>query len=84
MNASEIIKRTQDEFTVLSKLPVSAVIGLSRTDDGWMVSLEAVERKAVPDTMDVLGVYEICVDSGCNLLHFERKRLRKRGQIEID
>lgn len=84
MNATEVVKKTQDEFAVLSKLPVSACVGLSRTEEGWIVSLEAIERKAIPDTMDVLGVYEVIVDNNCNLLRFERKRLRKRGQIEKD
>ncbi len=82
MNTDEIIKKAQEEFVSLSKLPINAVIGLSKMEGGWMVSLEALERKAIPDTMDVLGVYEVCVDSDCNLLRFERKRLRKRGQTE--
>jgi len=42
--------------------------------------LEAVERKAIPDTMDVLGLYEIRLDSEGNLQNFERKKLRKRGE----
>lgn len=82
MNSTEVISKAQEEFVTLSKLTVTSVIGLSRMGEGWAVSLEALERKAIPDTMDVLGVYEICVDSDCNLLRFERKRLRKRGQIE--
>ena len=82
MNTNEVINKAQEEFASLSKLPVNAVIGLSKTEGGWTVSLEALERKAIPDTMDVLGVYEVCVDSDCNLLHFERKRLRKRGQTQ--
>ena len=84
MNANELVKKAQEEFASLSKLPVNAVIGLSKTEGGWTVSLEALERKAIPDTMDVLGIYEVCVDSDCNLLHFERKRLRKRGQTEAE
>ena len=82
MNTNEVVNKAQEEFSSLSKLPVNAVIGLSKVEEGWMVSLEALERKAIPDTMDVLGVYEVRVDSDCNLLRFERKRLRKRGQIE--
>lgn len=82
MNTDDVIKKIQNEFATLSKLPVSAVIGLSKTGEGWMVSLEALERKAIPDTMDLLGVYEVYVDADCNLLRFERKKLRKRGQIE--
>ena len=84
MNTDKIIKKAQEEFAQLSKLPVNAVIGLSRIDEGWVISLETLERKAIPDTMDILGVYEIRLDSEGNLLGFERKKLRKRGETEQD
>jgi len=84
MNANELIKKAQEDFARLSKLPVNAVIGLSKTEEGWVVSLEALERKAIPDTMDVLGLYEIRLDSDGNLLGFERKKLRKRGETQED
>jgi len=84
MNADEIVKKAQDEFASLSKLPVNAVIGLAKGEEGWVVSLEALERKAIPDTMDVLGLYEVRLDGEGNLLGFERKKLRKRGETEED
>jgi len=82
MNAYEIIKRVQDDFTRLSNIPVNGIIGLSRTEEGWVVLLEALERRAIPDTMDVLGLYEVRLDSEGNLLGFDRKKLRKRGETK--
>jgi len=82
MNADEIIKKVQDDFTRLSNIPVNGIIGLSRTEEGWVVSLEALERRAIPDTMDVLGLYEVHLDNEGNLLGFGRKKLRKRGETE--
>ena len=82
MNADKIIKKAQEDFARLSKIPVDGVIGLSKTDEGWVVSLEALERRAIPDTMDVLGLYEIRLDDEGNLLGFDRKKLRKRGETE--
>ena len=84
MNTDEIVKKAQEEFASLSTLPVNAVIGLAKREEGWVVSLETVERKAIPDTMDVLGLYEIRLDSEGVLLGFERKKLRKRGETEED
>lgn len=80
MNTHEIMKKAQEEFARDSNLPVNAVIGLSKREEGYVVYIEALERKAIPDTMDILGMYEVCVDNDCNLLSFERKRLRKRGE----
>jgi len=48
MNADEIIKKAQEDFARLSKIPVDGVVGLSKTDEGWVVSLEALERKSIP------------------------------------
>jgi len=84
MNADEIVKKAQDEFARLSKLAVNSVIGVAKGEEGWVVSLEALERKAIPDTMDVLGLYEVRLDSDGNLLGFARKKLRKRGETKED
>ena len=84
MKADEVVKKAQKEFTTLSKMPTDGVIGLSKTDEGWVVSLEALERKAIPDTMDVLGLYELRLTPEGNLLGFQRKRLRKRGETKED
>jgi len=82
MNADEIIKKAQEDFARLSKISIDGIIGLSKTEEGWVVLLEALERRAIPDTMDVLGVYEVRLDSEGNFLSFERKKLRKRGETE--
>lgn len=82
MNANGIIKKALEEFDRLGKTPGNGVTGVSKTDDGWTVLLEALERKAIPDTMDVLGLYELHLDSEGNLLGFDRKKLRKRGQTK--
>ena len=82
MNTDGIIKKAQEDFAKLSKMPVDGVTGLSKTEEGWVVSLEALERRAIPDTMDVLGMYEVRLDSEGNLLGFDRKKLRKRGETK--
>jgi hypothetical protein len=85
MNADELIRKAQEYFVRLSKMKVDGVVGLSKVENGWngwIVSLEALERRAIPDTMDVLGLYEVRMDNEGNLLGFNRKRLRKRGETE--
>jgi len=82
MNTDGIIKKAQEDFARLSKIPVDGVVGLSKTDEGWVVSLEGLERRAIPDTMDVLGLYEVRLDNEGNLLGFDRKKLRKRGETK--
>ncbi|MFC1937290.1 gas vesicle protein GvpO [Chloroflexota bacterium] len=82
MNANEVVKEAQEEFVRLGKTPANGVTSLTKTEEGWIVLLEALERKAIPDTMDVLGLYELRLDDGGNLVGFDRKRLRKRGDTK--
>ncbi len=80
MNTDQIIEKAKEDFARLSELPVNAVIGIAKSEEGWVVSLETVERKSIPDTMDVLGLYDVRLDNEGTLLGFDRKKLRKRGE----
>jgi hypothetical protein len=82
MNASEAIEKARKEFVVLGKTPANGIAGLSKTEEGWTILLEALERKAIPDTMDVLGLYELRLDNEGTLLGLDRKKLRKRGETQ--
>ena len=84
MNANQIIEKAREEFVRLGKEPADGVTGLSKTEAGWSILMEALERKAIPDTMDVLGLYELHLDDEGNLLGMDRKRLRKRGDTTED
>jgi hypothetical protein len=84
MKANDVIKRAQEEFVKLGRKPADGVTGLSKTEEGWAVLLEALERKAIPDSMDLLGLYELRLDNKGNLLGLDRKKLRKRAETRED
>lgn len=80
MNATDMIQRAQEEFIRMGKTPINGVTSFSRNDSGWTVLLEALERKAIPEAMDILGLYELRLDSDGNLISLDRRKLRKRGE----
>lgn len=82
MNANQVVEKARKEFIGLGKKPADGVTGLSKTKEGWTILLEALERKAIPDTMDVLGLYELRMDDEGHLLGLDRKKLRKRGKTK--
>ena len=82
MNANQVVEKARKEFVGLGKKPADGVTGLSKTEEGWSILLEALERKAIPDTMDVLGLYELHLDNDGHLLSLDRKKLRKRGETQ--
>jgi hypothetical protein len=55
------------------------IVGLERTDDGWAVQVEVVEVRRIPDTTDVLALYELDVDSEGELEGYRRVRRYSRG-----
>jgi hypothetical protein len=63
------------------KLKVSTVTSVSREDSGWRVVAELVERRSVPDTSDLLGVYELRLDETGTILRYERTRMRRRADL---
>jgi hypothetical protein len=82
VNANEVVKKAQAEFISLGKTPANVITSLTKTEEGWTLLLEALERKAIPDTMDVLGLYELHLDDVGNIVGFDRKKLRKRGETK--
>ncbi len=60
-----------------------SVSGLTRTSNGWTVTLEVVELRRIPESTDVLASYEVELDADGKLLGFERGRRYHRSQAEV-
>lgn len=60
------------------RLRVSSITSVVPEDQCWKVCMELVERRGVPDTSDVLGLYELRLDMAGNVLRYERTQMRRR------
>lgn len=56
-----------------------AVSEIAPTDDGWRAVVEVVERRAVPDTQDIVGRYEIELDEDATVHGYRRLDRYRRG-----
>lgn len=61
-----------------------SVVALERNDDGWRVGVEVVEVHRIPDTADLLAVYEADLDESGGLVSYRRTRRYPRGRGEED
>jgi hypothetical protein len=68
-----------EELLELTGKAVEGITGLERTDDGWTIQVEVVEMRRIPDTTDVLALYEVETDSRGNLQGYRRVRRYARG-----
>ena len=77
--ASQVAARAAQQLLELTGKGVEGVTGLERTDDGWKVLVEVVEVRRIPDTTDILALYEVQVDEDGDLMGYRRLRRYARG-----
>jgi hypothetical protein len=63
-----LVQQARQQVSELTGMPAEAVTGLRHEDDGWTVTVEALELARVPSTMDVLDTYEITLSEEGRLL----------------
>jgi len=62
----------------ISKEP-ETIISVEKKEGEWKVTVEALERKAVPDTQDLLGRYVIRLNKNGELIGWKQKMIKKRA-----
>jgi len=73
-----LIEKARKELSKLTGLTTSSTVGVTKDEKGWNISIEMVEKRSIPDQMDILALYEVFLDEDGNLLSFERKSMRRR------
>lgn len=77
------VERITDLALAIAKKYISkepeTVIGVEEKEGEWKVTVEALERKAVPDTQDLLGRYEIRLSKNGGLVGWKQTMIRKRS-----
>jgi len=80
MEMKDIIEQTKKQLVDATGLKAEEVTQAFRDDQGWHVRVEMLEMSRIPPATDVLGDYEVLLDDEGNMLRFERKRTRLRGE----
>jgi len=82
LSIGEVIEKARSELNSLTGLEIESTLGAAREDEGWLVSVEVIEKHSIPDGMDILATYETKLDSDGNMLEFKRTKMRKRIDME--
>ena len=82
LGIGEVIEKARSDLHKLTGLEISSTVSTARDEDGWVVSMEVVEKHSLPDGMDVLATYKSKLDPDGNMLEFNRGRMRKRIDTE--
>jgi hypothetical protein len=76
-------KAVQEITGLLGRRPES-VVSIEQHDGGWTVGVEVVETHRIPDTADILAIYEVHLDADGELRSYRRTRRYARGQLDRD
>lgn len=82
MEIREAIEQAKVALLELMNLPFSSITGAMKAEDGWQVTIELIERKGIPDTQDLLGVYEVTLNEHGRMTGYARRRVRRRMDLE--
>ena len=81
-SAAAAARRAARLVGTLSGSRPESVISIERTDGGWRVGVEVVEVARIPDSADILAVYEVCLGADGELTSYRRVRRYARGQVD--
>ena len=80
LTTAQAAERAKKQISELIERQTSSVTAVSKDEKGWHVSLEMLERKAIPERMDLLASYDVLLDEEGNVVEFDRGALRTRGE----
>ncbi|WP_067464689.1 gas vesicle protein GvpO [Actinomadura macra] len=84
MSAAEAAKRAAEHVTAMTGRSAESIVGVERAGEGWRITVEVVETHRIPDSADILAVYDTEVDADGELVAYRRARRYPRGRVERD
>ena len=78
MTVPKIIEMARAQLAEATGLKLSTTVSALKDDQTWRITVEMVEKKSIPDGMDILGIYEARLNGNGELLEFVRINMRKR------
>ncbi len=84
VSGREAVQAAREQVEEMMGKPVEAVLGMERDEDEdvWMVVVQVVELRRVPNSTDVLGIYAVSVDRTGEVAGYRRMRRSYRSQAD--
>jgi hypothetical protein len=77
--AAEVARHVAQQLAALIRKDPGEVTQLVRSDDGWSVHVEVLELRRIPETMDMMALYEVTADHHGDVEGYRRLRRYVRG-----
>ncbi|MEV0700221.1 gas vesicle protein GvpO [Saccharopolyspora sp. NPDC050389] len=80
LKAAQVARLAVRQVHELTGREPEGVTSLERSETGWVVGVEVVESRRVPDSADILAVYEAELDADGDLVSYHRVDRYARGR----
>ena len=85
MLTRELLQTAREEVAAVTGRRVESISGFHRDrENGWVVDVEVLELKRVPNTMDLLATYSVTLSEDGDVQGFERRRRYHRAAVDDD
>lgn len=78
---ADLSKKSIEAVEELVKKEPLSIIGISEVKGNWEVLVDVLERRAVPDTQDIIGKYKLIFGKDKGLISYKRLETRRRGDV---
>ncbi|CAM3415256.1 gas vesicle protein [Streptomyces albus] len=80
---AQVLRSAREAIEELTGLEAETVSSVSRDEDGgWILRVEVVELRKIPDSVSMLGSYEMTLDADGELTGYRRLRRYERGKAD--
>jgi len=77
----DLIRKAREQLGQLTGLDVGSTVSVRKDDAGWCVQVEVVEKKSLPNSLDILATYEAALDESGDIMNFARLGMRRRMDV---
>ena len=77
---TSLAERAKQQLAKVTGFSPVAAVGGFKDEEGWHISVDMLEMARLPEATDIIGTYEVLLDQGGNMVKFEKKRARLRGE----
>ncbi len=75
-------KRTLPHITELLGKKPESISSIEKNNEGWSIVCNVLEKKSIPETYDLLKVFEFMADKEGRIIRFKQLRKIRRGDLE--
>lgn len=82
MDLIELQKKVIPHITELLGKKPESISSIEKNNEGFTVICDVLEKKSIPETYDLLKVFEFIVDKEGKVIRFKQLRKIRRGDLE--